>query len=105
MSEKLIDYIISEKFIVLKFKPTLELLIPLDALRLSCPCAQCSGEKDVFGNIYKGETKDLSKEANTITHFSFVGRYGVKFVWGDGHSDGIYTFNLLKNLVNINEKK
>ena len=79
--------------------------VVLDLLRKSCPCAFCSGEKDVFGNIYKGDTKSLSKEANKISSFSFVGRYGIKFVWGDGHSDGIYTFDFLKHLININEKK
>ena len=79
--------------------------IPLSFLRKSCPCAFCGGEKDVFGNIYKGEDKPLSKEANTIASFAFIGRYGVKFVWGDGHSDGIYTFSFLKHLVAVNEKK
>jgi len=79
--------------------------VALSLLRKSCPCAFCSGEKDVFGNIYKGEAKNLSKEASAVSSFSFVGRYGVKFVWGDGHSDGIYPFELLKHLIKINEKK
>ena len=46
----------------------------LGLLRKSCPCAFCSGEKDVFGNIYKGEPQSLSKEANKISSFAFVGR-------------------------------
>ena len=79
--------------------------IPLSFLRKSCPCAFCGGEKDVFGNIYKGKAQPPSKEANIIASFSFIGRYGVRFVWGDGHSDGIYTFSFLKHLVAVNEKK
>jgi len=98
MSEKLIDYIISEKFIVLKFKPTLELLIPLDALRLSCPCAQCSGEKDVFGNIYKAKIGPLKSLSFIILKINLVGHYAIRVFWKDGHSNGLYTFKQLKNL-------
>ena len=98
MSEKLIDYIISEKFIALKFKSNLELLISLNVLRKACPCAQCSGEKDVFGNIYKGPKKQLTNLSFIILKINLIGHYAIRIFWKDGHSNGIYTFKQLKGL-------
>ena len=51
MSKKLIDYFISEQIISLKLDDNKELFISLEKLRKACPCAHCSGEKDIFGNI------------------------------------------------------
>ena len=31
--------------------------IPLEKLRRACPCAMCKGEKDIFGNVYKGKER------------------------------------------------
>ena len=73
--------------------------VSLRLLRLSCPCAFCSGESDVFGNIYKGEEKQLASLSFTLKSYSFVGLYGLRLVWGDGHSDGIYVFDFLKHLA------
>ena len=98
MSEKLIDYIISEKFIALKFKSNLELLISLDILRKACPCAQCNGEKDIFGNIYKGPKKQLVGPSFIILKINLIGHYAIRVFWKDGHSNGIYTFKKLKSL-------
>ena len=77
--------------------------IKLQLLRSACPCAFCSGEKDVFGNTYGGEKQSLPKTAFSVKSFSFVGLYGLKIVWGDGHSDGIYTLSLLHQLASKNE--
>ena len=79
--------------------------IKLQRLRSACPCAFCSGEKDVFGNTYGGEKQNLSNAAFSIKSFSFVGVYGLKIVWGDGHADGIYTTSLLNQLSSENEKQ
>jgi len=98
MSEKLIDYIISEKLIALKFQSNLELLISLDVLRRACPCAQCNGEKDVFGNIYKAPPKNLVDLSFVILKINLIGHYAIRVFWKDGHSNGIYTFNQLKRL-------
>ena len=84
--------------IVLKLEEGLEVSITLDVLRKSCPCANCAGEKDVFGNIYKGPTKELNDSAFKIQQLSLVGHYAIRIFWKDGHSNGIYTFDLLKNL-------
>ena len=74
-------------------------------LRRYCPCAFCSGEKDVFGKVYKGPEQSLSKEALQVSSFSFIGHYGIKIVWKDSHSDGIFTFELFKKLIALSENK
>ena len=87
-----------EKEIAIKWKSGEEAFLNLVALRKNCPCAWCSGERDVFGNVYSGDKKVLPARAFVIDKFEVVGLYGVRFFWKDGHSDGIYTFNSLKSL-------
>ncbi len=83
---------------VIKLDGNLEILITLKNLRKACPCAHCNGEKDVFGNIYKGPSKKLNDSSFKIRQLSLVGNYAIRVFWEDGHSNGIYTFNLLKSL-------
>ena len=73
--------------------------ITLKKLREACPCAFCSGEKDVFGNIYKGK-KNLTDGAFRLLRYEKVGLYGIRFFWEDLHHDGIYTYDLLRSLAN-----
>ena len=73
-----------------------ETYIPYAILRKLCPCAFCSGEKDVLGNQYGGVEVVPEKEISIIP-FKKVGFYGLQFFFSDGHKDGIYTFDFLKN--------
>ena len=73
-----------------------ETYITYDDLRRLCPCAFCSGETDVLGNIYGG-TQVVPGEGLVVLKFKKVGFYGLQFFFSDGHKDGIYTFPLLKN--------
>tara|TARA_Y100000994_G_scaffold247572_1_gene253242 strand:+ start:1026 stop:1319 length:294 start_codon:yes stop_codon:yes gene_type:complete len=90
--------VVFEKELALKLSDGSDLFVNLADLRKACPCAGCSGETDVFGNTYIGENKKLVLDAFKVVKYSFVGLYGVRFFWGDGHRDGIYTFDLLKSL-------
>ena len=74
-----------------------ETILPYTTLRSACPCAFCSGEKDVLGNQYGGQTVSVDKNIS-IVKFTKVGYYGLQFFFSDGHKDGIYTFKLLKSL-------
>ena len=69
------------------------------SLRQLCPCAFCSGEKDVLGNKYGGVDVKKNKEV-FVVKYELVGYYGLQFFFSDGHKDGIYTFNFLKNYNN-----
>jgi ATP-binding protein involved in chromosome partitioning len=64
------------------------------ALRLGCRCAVCveemSGDKRL-------RTESISKDVYPLS-IDPVGRYAIRFQWSDGHSTGIYTFELIREL-------
>ena len=100
MSQNLtLNYFLTEENLVLKLNNQTELLINLKKMRLSCPCAHCKGEKDVFGNIYKAENKKpLVPQAFMVATIKSVGNYAIQGFWEDLHTNGIYTFDFLKTL-------
>ena len=98
MKNKIVSVECFENFIVFKYQNNADVCVSLKTLRLCCPCAFCSGETDVFGNKYVGDNKKLSEEGFVLKGYSFVGLYALRFIWKDGHSDGLYTFDLLKNI-------
>jgi DUF971 family protein len=63
-------------------------------LRLLCPCAGCVDEMTGVRTL-RPEAVD---EAVYPTAIHYVGRYALQFVWSDGHSTGIYTFEYLREL-------
>ena len=78
-----------------------EAIIKYADLRKACPCAFCSGEKDVLGNKYGGAS--IVAGDVVVVRYERVGHYGVQFFWSDGHKDGIYTFELLNSLGLLND--
>ena len=70
---------------------------PLEFLRRNCPCALCAGEKDIFGNVYRGEAK-LTPKSFQLKSCASVGGYGIQPAWGDGHGSGIFSFSYLRSL-------
>ena len=74
-----------------------EQYLPLELLRKACPCAVCCGEPDVIG---RGEAPARNYKANSfeLKSYEFVGGYALLFRWADGHSSGIYSYNLLRSL-------
>ena len=74
--------------------------IPLAALRGSCPCATCRQVRDQKAtgpadglSLLRGEAATATAEARD---FDYVGRYGIRINWADGHNTGIYTFESLR---------
>jgi DUF971 family protein len=43
-------------------------------------------------------TRYLGLEGQELVHVDGVGNYAVSFTWADGHSTGIYSFRLLREL-------
>tara|TARA_B100000315_G_C14223230_1_gene427441 strand:+ start:212 stop:520 length:309 start_codon:yes stop_codon:yes gene_type:complete len=84
--------------LAVKWSDETESFIDLKLLRDNCPCAFCSGEKDVLGNVYKGPKKELTETAYEGVNLERIGHYAVRIFWGDRHSDGLYTYNLLRKL-------
>ena len=64
------------------------------ALRVGCRCAMCADE--ISGNTRLRE-ESISKDVRPLS-IDPVGRYAIRFQWSDGHSTGIYTFELLREL-------
>ncbi len=67
---------------------------PVDWLRWQCPCAICRGEMGVPGRL--DFVKELSPQETTLQGAEPIGRYAIMFFWGDGHHDGIYTYDWLR---------
>lgn len=89
--------------LAIKWDNGTESFVRLETLRRNCPCAGCKGEVDVMGNLYKGPEKSLSPLAFQIRQINRVGSYAVQPVWADGHGSGIFSFDLLQKIANLNE--
>ena len=100
MSEKnkLVTFETVNDLMLFKWEDGLESYINLKVLREKCPCANCEGEKDVFGNIYKGETKPMNENSFLLKGIQPVGYYALRPFWNDGHHSGIYSFEFLRTL-------
>ena len=86
--------------LAVKWSDETESFVTLKTLRNCCPCAFCSGEKDVLGNVYKGPKRELGETAYEAANFERIGHYAIRIFWGDGHTDGLYTYDMLRKLDN-----
>ncbi|MFL2983336.1 MAG: DUF971 domain-containing protein [Candidatus Neomarinimicrobiota bacterium] len=99
MSEiELIEYEVLNEMLLLQWNDESNNIIPLKPLRDNCPCANCSGETDVFGNIYKGPPQSMNDDSYIVSGIQPIGYYAIRLFWKDGHSDGIFSFKFLKTL-------
>ncbi len=67
------------------------------AVRCECPCAGCVDEHTGVRTLDPASVP----EDITIEHVELVGRYGLKIVWSDGHSTGIYTWERLYDMPGV----
>ena len=100
MSEKnkLVTFETVNDLMLFKWEDGLESYINLKILREKCPCADCEGEKDVFGNIYKGRTSLINENSFLLKGIQPVGYYALRPFWNDGHHSGIYSFEFMRTL-------
>src|SRR5690606_13212509 len=63
-------------------------------LRRKCPCALCVDE---WTRAPKLDPKQITEDIRPI-RIDSVGRYALKIKFNDGHTTGIYTFQLLRDL-------
>jgi len=64
------------------------------ALRLACPCAAC---RDEMSGVRLLDETAVPADIK-VAAVRLVGQYGLNLVFSDGHSSGIYTFELLRQL-------
>jgi DUF971 family protein len=75
-----------------------ESFIKMGTLRRACPCAGCKGEVDIMGNLYKSPDRPLGAAAFRLLRIDNIGGYAIQPVWADGHESGIYAFDYLKRI-------
>ena len=69
---------------------------PLQQFRDECPCAECSGESDIFGELKMPVQLPIARPGQyELKALTPVGNYAVAAVWGDGHDSGIYSWEYL----------
>lgn len=95
---KLVTFETVNDLMLFKWGDGLESYINLKILREKCPCADCEGEKDVFGNIYTGRTNPINENSFLLKGIQPVGYYALRPFWNDGHHSGIYSFEFLRTL-------
>ena len=84
--------------ILFKWEDDHESFIKTKILREKCPCANCEGEKDIFGNIYRVPKQNLNKNSFMLRGIQPVGYYALRPYWEDGHHSGIYSFEFLRRI-------
>jgi DUF971 family protein len=85
--------------LAIKWEDGREDYILLETLRRSCPCAGCSGETDILGNVYKNPAQPITSVTCKLVRLDSVGGYGIQPVWADGHNTGIFSFEYLLKLA------
>ncbi len=84
--------------LAIKWNDGRESYLELEALRRACPCAGCQGEPDVTGHIDKPHVSYDPARSFRLQAYGIVGGYAWQPTWADGHSTGLYTFDLLRRL-------
>jgi DUF971 family protein len=69
---------------------------PLHFLRKECPCAGC-GDTRRIEDPFKLLPTDPHL-ISTAKNIEPVGHYAVRISWADGHSTGIYSFDILHEM-------
>jgi DUF971 family protein len=73
-----------------------ESYLKLTDLRRLCPCAECQGERDLLGRLMKPPARPLTAESYQVRGTGPVGGYALQIFWADGHADGLYTYQKLR---------
>jgi DUF971 family protein len=66
---------------------------PLEELRVNCPCAECRGLREQGRPAWPDAS---SPRPLRVEHAELTGAWGLSFTWNDGHSTGIYSWELLR---------
>src|SRR5437588_12389233 len=67
---------------------------PIEWLRWECPCALCRGEMGLPGRLSR--VSELGPDEKRLEDVQPIGRYAIMLFWGDGHHDGIFTYDFLR---------
>ena len=81
---------------------------PFSLLRNACPCADCRGGHDNMKsepdeNVFSIPLMDAKN--SQLEDIKAVGSYAIQFVWGDGHSAGLFDWKFLNTLCQMMKAK
>ena len=94
---KLLQTLVVNGELALAFSDGEEFFLPLALLRDACPCAQCQGEPDAMGRVYR-PVREVGDRGYELMSLDRVCGYALQMKWGDGHGSGIYSYQLLRAL-------
>lgn len=66
---------------------------PLEPLRRSCTCATCRTLRERGQVVWP---RGGAPEQLEVTHAELAGGWGISLEWNDGHSTGIYAWDVLR---------
>ena len=84
-----------KKILYILWEDDSETRTPLVKLRKNCPCANCVTDTQKNPPNY---IPLLSTAQLTLKDIKVVGAYAIQLIWQDGHNEGIYSFEFLKNI-------
>ncbi|MGF1671605.1 MAG: DUF971 domain-containing protein [Balneolaceae bacterium] len=71
---------------------------PLYGLRKNCPCVMCRGGHEKMGR-YEPELFHVKPlQHYEIENIEQIGNHALKITWDDGHSSGMYRWDLLREM-------
>jgi DUF971 family protein len=73
-----------------------ESLYELPELRRRCPCAGCAGEMGRPGLVNARTV--FTPHQVTLAEVEPLNRFGLRFLWADGHDDGLFSYAYLRDL-------
>jgi DUF971 family protein len=73
----------------------------MEKLRAWSPSAENVGERDLLGRQIGGHSGPREFPGVTVTGWRVIGGYAVQFDFSDGHNTGLYGFDYLKKLDEV----
>lgn len=70
----------------------------LFGLRKNCPCVVCRGGHDQMGRFEPELFRMTPTQTYNIVSAEAVGNHALKITWDDGHSSGMYRWDLLRHM-------
>jgi DUF971 family protein len=83
--------------IAIRWSDGVEDYLPMERLRAWSPSAENVGERDLLGKQYGG-THQKEFPGVIVQGWNVIGGYAVQFQFSDGHNTGLYGFDYLRKL-------
>ena len=87
----------NQRLVIIVWGDGVECRYPFAGLRAVCPCVSCKGGHANMGTPPDPQlVREAQNDSLNLDDVKAVGSYALQFFWSDGHSTGIYTWNMLR---------